>query len=1442
MKQPETAARNARINALARSKSVPKSAPKSKPKAKPASTKTKSPLSIKETDFSPVPQVVQDISKGITPSQRHFIDPGPPVTTTSQTVTVRSRETDKAGITSAPPKTSGTQHISPIAQIVDDAKKGITPVERQIIEQVPSPSATTPSGTTTARRRKLEGTQEFSSVIEDKPEIVPQVIKDVSVGITPYERTFLNVIDKDTEQMTDIGPKVTSGTQLRAQAIRDISDTVEQYKEIDPSAIYVYESGEQISGSKLKQQMGTGIKDYLLDTNKIKSGLYFEVGGKQHRVKDTTNIRSEYKSAIEDINKQKLSTIRSITGHGEENIPEIIRDLGPSASKEYSDTVHRAQIGLISSEDATKKIQESFEYRLKEGSSQSVSVAWMKKHGTFMSDGKEVTWDELREQNPKVELKRYGGEFIVSMKPIDYEAWTEKQYKGMNPIVAGVRRGAATFLGGFGSTDYMYASQTGDPTDVRTQQKKLGEIINKWEYDTTHNIEKGDYLGVIGGIPAMTNIVAPYGAGTVFGAAFKGAQLGTSFLVSHGARHTGTALKYGLQGGALSLGAVGVAGVGADIYQSHQRDPDEATRKVLQYGTQFASFGAGMRSGSEMTEYAVKRAGDLLSRPSDMPKDVSGFRRLSPKQAKTHKADLLKKLHEDKVMERFAKVEKRMSPEQTVSESFIKARTKAMGKGKIKTQKMIKAYEAYGKDAKVTRIQDLKSVLAGRNIYVKPDMWHRFAPEQVPVSEFGGLLGSGKSTMSATPEPIKLQPGIPLKTGGAKLVFSSRTLGKPITLYESPLPKSSHWWGSLESDTGMRHPKIELEGKILESKFKPETLDKFGLKTDAFTIRKTTTGIPEVSYGPIKSYRVFDKKGGTRVPTFEETQEYLVKKGTSPVTKGKIHTEGTKLEDWDVFGEAGKKTIRKYKPGTQSKYGTGEQAPELAKVLEEIKKPKEKGLIDQIRDKGTKIKEWYHPENIIEHVRRGKHKYTIYEPPGLGKKTGITRVTKESVEGKTLRDIPASTKPSDAINVIRPVAKDGIYINGKTGKATLWYKNVEYEELGKGVWKRVKKLKDEAPLPKGTKIIEGKFDVIRPTKEGTIFKDVNTGEEVLQKGGKFFEHKVSKRGTVHLTELKTKVYTKKELRRYDLEQKMKQDLLDYEHPKLGPKWKEPWLAKTQLRGSSKQKQQPRFELELKKKKKIKKIEESVGETESKYVESSYQQGEQVSAGPESAFGSMTQKKSGWGGTSPVYSDDVYAVGVHKHWKDVVPSIKLLKPSIYGGRKVIPSSSKGNINLPIHSPGYKYLTGFGVMNIPTNVSGNLIMPIKGELPIERNEQDNFYGVTPVYKPDYITDTTPTIDTGVIPGTKVDVGQRTNQIVTPDVDQTMKVDYRTDKQYITKTIPPDIPEDDYDKKKLPIKMFRKKKYGIGYKEKTYDVKDMWSVTKFKKPKYFSLAKKR
>ena len=1354
-------------------------------------------------------------------------------------------DTQSGGAPSIP-----TGGLSPIAQIVDDAKKGITPVERTFIESAPTTTTkgTSSTDTTSARRERLEGSQEFSSTIESMPivetvvprsETIPQVIKDVKIGIKPYER---ELIREDIDQTIDTGPKVTSGTQLRVQAIEDIGDTVEQYKAIDPRATYVYDSGETISGEKLKQQMSTGIKDYLLDTTKIKPGLYFELGGQQHRVNDATNIRSEYESAIEDINRQKLSTIRSITGHGEENIPEIIRDLGPSASKEYAKTVHSAQIGLISPEDASRQIQENFESRLKEGSSQSVSTAWMKKHGKFMSDGKEVTWDELKEQNPRIELKRYGGEFIVSTKPIDYEAWAEEQYKDMNPIVAGVRRGAATFLGGFGSTDYMHASQTGDPTDVRTQEKKLGKMINRWEYDTTHNIEKGDYLGVVSGIPAVTNILAPYGVGTVFGAAFKGAQLGTSFLISHGARHTGTALKYGLQGGALGLGAFGVAGVGADIYQTHQRDPDEATRKILKYGTQFASFGAGMSSGSEMVEHVVERAGDLLSRPSDMPKDVGKFRRLSSEKAKIRRDNLVKRLHEDKVTGRFAQLEKRMSPEQSVSESFIKARTKALQKGKVKTQKIIDAYKAYGKDAKVTRIQDVKSVLAGRNIYVKPDVWHRFTPE-VPVSEFGGLLGSGKPTISATPEPIRLKTGIPLKTGGAKLTFSSRTLGKPITLYESPLPKSSHWWGALESDTGMRYPKMELEGKILESKLKPQTLENWGLKDNAFTIRETTTGIADVSYGAVKPYKVFDKKGGLRVPTFEETQEYLVKKSTSPVTRGRIHTEGTKVEDWDVFGEAGKKTIRKYKPGTQSKYGTGEQAPELAKYSKVLDVTiKKKGLTQKIQDIGQKavreVKDLYHPEEIIEHVRQGESEYTIYKP---SKWLPKTKVPKESLEGKTFRDLPASTKPSDAINVMRPVAKDGIYISGKTGKATLWYKNVEYEEIGKGIWKRVKKVKEETLPPKGTKIIEGQFDVIRPTKEGTIFKDVNTGEEVLQKDGRYFIKEGTGRNQ-HWVELKTKVYTKKEVRRYDLEQKMKQDLLDYEHPKLGPKWKDPWLAETQLRGSAKQKQKPRFELELKKKKKIKKIEESVGETESTYVEPSYQQEGQVSAGPESAFGTMTQRKSGWGGTSPVYSDDVYAVGVHKHWKDVVPSIKLLKPSIYGGRKVIPSSIKRNMNLPMRSPGYEYLTGFGVMNIPTNISGNLIAPIKGEIPIEKNKQDNFYGVTPVYKPDYVTDTTPTLDTGIIPDVAVDVGYKYTQIVTPDVATDVKVDYTTEKQYITKTLPPDVPEDELLKKKLPIKRFRKQKYGTGYKEKSYDVKDMWSVTKFKKPKYFSLAKKR
>ena len=230
-------------------------------------------------------------------------------------------------------------------------------------------------------------------------------------------------------------------------------------------------------------------------------------------------------TVISDQHKQtdagKLAFIRQITGHGKENIPEKIRDLGPSAEREYAVTAYKTQRGVIPYEQGIERIQSGFETRLREGSLPT-SLRWMKEHGTFTSDGKAYTWSELKEKHPRLEMKRESGEFVIYEKPFDYTAWREEQYATMDPFSASVRRDAATFLGGFANWDYIYASQTGDPTDITKQQSKLGAIIDKWEYDTIHNIESGNVLGVVTGIPAVTNILAPYGLGVGIGAVYKG--------------------------------------------------------------------------------------------------------------------------------------------------------------------------------------------------------------------------------------------------------------------------------------------------------------------------------------------------------------------------------------------------------------------------------------------------------------------------------------------------------------------------------------------------------------------------------------------------------------------------------------------------------------------------------------------------------------------------------------------------------------------------------------------------------------------------------------------------------------------------------------------------------------------------------------------------------
>ena len=303
---------------------------------------------------------------------------------------------------------------------------------------------------------------------------------------------------------------------------------------------------------------------------------------------------------------EKLHFIKSVTGHVELGVPEQIKDLGPGATQDYFKTVSRVQMGFIPSDIGQAQLQTIAETRLKEGSLPT-SIRWMKEHGTFTSDDEIYTWSELKEKHPRLEIKRESGEFILYETPIDYGAWREEQYEGMHPIAAGIRRGTATLLGGFGSFDYMRAGHTGDPTDITKQQLKLGDIIDKWEYDTIHNIETDNVLGVAADIPAVTNIVLPYTGGILLGKGLKIAGgisewLKKPVVYTCIGGPTSTGLPYKIFTGTVKVGlattgAIAIGTAGVDVVQTYQHDPDKALTKALTYGTQFFSFGRGVQLG-----------------------------------------------------------------------------------------------------------------------------------------------------------------------------------------------------------------------------------------------------------------------------------------------------------------------------------------------------------------------------------------------------------------------------------------------------------------------------------------------------------------------------------------------------------------------------------------------------------------------------------------------------------------------------------------------------------------------------------------------------------------------------------------------------------------------------------------------------------------------------
>lgn len=1382
-----------------------------------------------------IPQVIKDYKAGITPYERQLIEQSkqtaPKTVSPSKEAAIKAKlstsgykEYSTSPIPTKEPVVKDTQKgllsiketvwkeadvaptpaVTPTTQVVQDFKKDITPIERQIVEQKPE--------------SKLSRAQEFSSEVEGRPirEILPFKREETPAPKPP------SVEDR---------PKYVSGQEIRVETLKDLSSRLQPYKDIDTSVQYKVEGMEgPVSGTELQsmyaKELKQDIKETLSGVAQVKPGLYVEEEGQPYK------------------------------------IPEAVMPMGAEAHKKYGRVVSDYQKGHITEEQVQKKVGEIQEVALSK-MPDSRHLDWIKEHGTFTDDsGNAVPWSTLEEEGFRMRVKNGKADIYV---PSEYELGKEaydtliKQYTkvtggdrerakrlvdvrlgsvalmesplGMDTFLEAVeiqekkdflsdyQRGLET---GRWNTPYQFAvakekftrpgpivgaiqNLLGQGATKRERIKAIEETLKDYMYtnkpsqqSTLYSLAMKDlgyksaldkdlkeYALKVGTSGAMVEgVIIPsvtFGVGTaiggatsVFGGRIAGAlgkgvskitptisktisKLGpkASTIISKSVSATTKVAPKAIGRGALAgFGAMSAA----DVYMgSMPRTEMFQTPEGLMYtgerggvrggverGFAQTMMWGGMLSGAKLGAKYGSKYKELTTPPSDMPKDVSGFRRLDPDKAKALWRKQVLKAHPDKPIGK--------------SEEFIRVH---------------EAYKAYGTDPKVTRIQDIKSILAGRNIYVRPGVWHRFTPET--VTEFGGLLASGK---------VPVKPRTQLSFPGE-------------SPYTTPLSKEA-----MSEALMISKPKLAVFTPGGTTPVSVPGSLQINLDTFVPGLSEYPAWHPgkEIVGSRVMGGELVPRYGFEKAPSFEQLQTHLAStKGLSTDLYARDYFSGKRIDF--LHGEpleTRQSVIERFSleepqltPGKRISSGKRVKYKQYQKDLSKVKSLEEKivthpkQVIEQeysqmLRDWKTKSKTLSKWEKARISAQKGSARAIKGRKP-----RGISQRELEAIQQRKKFNIelsqskikkPDFTPPEDfiihqTIDVDKGLAKETFVT--KLGK-----KKVSGEHITLKVF--------EKPVPKFK--VQG-----TPGQEAIL---IPRTEPVLSP-----------------TKLKTKVITKKVGRTRKISKPKKKKV-------------------TGVKDEYVQEYVPRTDY-------VSKVDKTA-----------------LTEGPGSPFGKLAKKKSGWGGISLKDLEEleagIYSGEVHEHWKDVAPSIKkYTKPSIYQGEKGKLSILQGGSKLPIYTKGIDIGVVPIARKLPDSITGDIgsTKPILGELPglgretLSREDIGTRYDVGPVYSPITDTDVTPKLGEDVIQDTIVD----TTTVYGPNLIPPELVPYYdpyvpdTPKPREPKPGIPDLPED-LEKKKLPTKIFRKRKYRTGYKERTYDVKDIWHLTKFKKPKYFSLSKKR
>jgi len=334
-------------------------------------------------------------------------------------------------------------------------------------------------------------------------------------------------------------------------------------------------SKQVTSYKKVKQKVRTG------GVPEVSQMIYWRTKGGEVKKFQTTNIRLQHWVGWVEKQGGSVTKIESLAAPGSRHRKYTYTYKQVPITKTVIKTITPYTLKYV---PLVKKIfDKAPEIQFKMMPPQE-KVSHVKQYGKFtVADGKELTWTELKEQEPAMELRYKGGDVVAEL---DTLRWKQQKYEQLEK-----EKGYAARLGvavpmAFRSVfdPKSYTSLLYGGYSKERYQRSLADIeygISQ-KYGTfkpgakpTFEYAKGEILFS----PAYKNVVLPYVAGGFIGYVAKGIPAATTL--------GGKVLSKGIP---VAISTV----VGADIGYTYATEGGMVgTEKALGYGMQFTSAGVG---------------------------------------------------------------------------------------------------------------------------------------------------------------------------------------------------------------------------------------------------------------------------------------------------------------------------------------------------------------------------------------------------------------------------------------------------------------------------------------------------------------------------------------------------------------------------------------------------------------------------------------------------------------------------------------------------------------------------------------------------------------------------------------------------------------------------------------------------------------------------------